>query len=211
MISHTQLIASLNQAPLIAILRGVDPENVLSVADHLVAAGVKVIEVPLNSPNACTSIKSLRDHLSPEIIVGAGTVLTTDDVESIVLAGAEICISPNLDLSVVSMAREHGLIPIPGIATASEFFLAYKHQVRIMKLFPFLNLGVPFMQALQSVSPKDSSFIPVGGVDVDSMIELVQFGALAVGIGNSLYNPKISNQEFIERCSKVKEVLAQLS
>ena len=211
MITDDQLVITLKKAPHVAILRGVRPEGVLSVADHLVAAGVKVIEVPLNSPDACRSIRSLRDHLPPEIIVGAGTVLTTDDVKSIVSAGAEICISPNLDLTVVSAAQEFGLVPIPGVATASEFFSAYKHRVRIMKLFPFSNLGVSFMKALQSVSPVDASFIPVGGVDVDSTVELVQFGALAVGIGNSLYDPKISTEEFIERCSKVREVLSQLS
>ena len=77
-----------------------------------------------------------------------------------------------------------------------------------MKLFPFSNLGIPFMKALQSVGPKDSYFVPVGGVDVDSTVELVQSGSLAVGIGNSLFDPKISNDYFIERCSKLKEVIS---
>lgn len=211
MVTDVEFTSALNGAPLIAILRGVEPDNVLNVASHLVVAGVKVIEVPLNSPDACTSIKLLRGHLPPEVIVGAGTVLTVEDVKSIVLAGAEICISPNLDLEVVLAAQESGLIPIPGVATASEFFSAYRHHVRFMKLFPFSNLGISFLKALQSVGPKDAHLIPVGGVDIDSTFELVQFGALAVGVGNSLYDPKLSNKEFIERCSKVKEFLSQLS
>lgn len=206
-----QLLSNLKSAPIIAILRGVTPEKVLEVGDLLVSAGVRVIEVPLNSPDAFTSIKVLRDHLSPEITVGAGTVLTVADVEKIAKAGAEICISPNLDLEVVSAAQKLGLIPIPGVATSSEFFEAYKHGVRTMKLFPFSNLGVTFMKALQSVSPKDSHLIPVGGVSVEDAFELVQSGALAVGIGNSLYDPKISNDEFIERCSSTKKELSKFA
>ena len=206
-----QLLSNLKSAPIIAILRGVTPERVLEVGDLLVSAGVRVIEVPLNSPDAFSSIKALRDHLSPEITVGAGTVLTVADVEKIAKAGAEICISPNLDLEVVSAAQKLGLIPIPGVATSSEFFQAYKHGVKTMKLFPFSNLGVPFMKALQSVSPKDAHLIPVGGVSVEDTFELVQLGALAVGIGNSLYDPKISNDEFIERCSSTKKELSKFA
>lgn len=206
-----QLLSNLKSAPIIAILRGVTPEKVLEVGDLLVSAGVRVIEVPLNSPDAFSSIKALRDHLSPEITVGAGTVLTVSDVEKIAKAGAEICISPNLDLEVVSAAQKLGLIPIPGVATSSEFFQAYKNGVRTMKLFPFSNLGVPFMKALQSVSPKDAHLIPVGGVSVEDTFELVQLGALAVGIGNSLYDPKISNDEFIERCSSTKKELSKFA
>ena len=206
-----QLFSNLKTAPIIAILRGVTPDKVLEVGDLLVSAGVKVIEVPLNSPDAFSSIKALRGHLSPDITVGAGTVLTVSDVEKIAKAGAEICISPNLDLEVVSAAQKLGLIPIPGVATSSEFFEAYKHGVRAMKLFPFSNLGVPFMKALQSVSPRDAHLIPVGGVSVEDIFELVQSGALAVGIGNSLYDPKISNDEFIERCSSTKKVIARFA
>jgi 2-dehydro-3-deoxyphosphogalactonate aldolase len=206
-----QLLSNLKSAPIIAILRGVTPDKVLEVGDLLVSAGVRVIEVPLNSPDAFVSIKALRDYLSSDITVGAGTVLTVVDVEKIAEAGAEICISPNLDLEVVSAAQKLGLIPVPGIATSSEFFEAYKNGVRTMKLFPFSNLGVSFMKALQSVSPKDSHLIPVGGVSVEDTFELVQSGALAVGIGNSLYDPKISNDEFIERCSSTKKVISKFA
>jgi 2-dehydro-3-deoxyphosphogalactonate aldolase len=206
-----QLFSNLKSAPIISILRGVTPDKVLKVGDLLVAAGIRVIEVPLNSPDAFLSIKTLRDHLPSDITVGAGTVLTISDVENIAKAGAEICISPNLDLEVVSTAQKLGLIPIPGIATASEYFQAYKNGVRIMKLFPFSNLGIPFMKALQSVSPNDSHLIPVGGVTVEDTFELVQLGALAVGIGNSLYDPKISNDDFIERCSSTSKVIAKFA
>ena len=206
-----QLFSNLKSAPIIAILRGVTPDKVLKVGDLLVAAGIRVIEVPLNSPDAFLSIKTLRDHLPSDITVGAGTVLTISDVENIAKAGAEICISPNLDLEVVSTAQKLGLIPIPGIATASEYFQAYKNGVRILKLFPFSNLGIPFMKALQSVSPNDSHLIPVGGVTVEDTFELVQLGALAVGIGNSLYDPKISNDDFIERCSSTSKVIAKFA
>jgi len=206
-----QLFSNLKSAPIIAILRGVTPDKVLKVGDLLVAAGIRVIEVPLNSPDAFLSIKTLRDHLPSDITVGAGTVLTISDVENIAKAGADICISPNLDLEVVLTAQKLGLIPIPGIATASEYFQAYKNGVRIMKLFPFSNLGIPFMKALQSVSPNDSHLIPVGGVTVEDTFELVQLGALAVGIGNSLYDPKISNDDFIERCSSTSKVIAKFA
>ena len=206
-----QLFSNLQSAPLIAILRGVTPEKVLEVSAHLIDAGIKVIEVPLNSPDACVSIKLLRENLPASITVGAGTVLSVTDVEAIAAAGSEICISPNLDLEVIATAQRLGLITIPGIATASEFFEAYKHDVRIMKLFPFSNLGTSFMKSLRSVSPNDSYLIPVGGVGVEDTVELVQSGALAVGIGNSLYDPKISSDDFIERCSRVKKVLAQFA
>ena len=211
MIKSAALLANLKKAPVIAILRGVTPDQVLEKANQLIAAGITVIEVPLNSPDAFASIKLLRDQLAPEIIVGAGTVLTTQDVDAISRAGAEICISPNLDLNVIAAAQKNGLIAIPGIATASEFFNAYNHDVRVMKLFPFSNLGISFMKALQSVAPKDSHFVPVGGVGIEDTFELVQSGALAVGIGNSLYDPKISSNEFIERCSTVAKVISRFA
>jgi 2-dehydro-3-deoxyphosphogalactonate aldolase len=154
------------------------------------------------------SIKLLRNELGPEIIVGAGTVLTVKDVEAIAKVGAQICISPNLDLDVVAAAQKSHLVSIPGIATSSEFFQAYKSGVRIMKLFPFSNLGIPFMKSLQSVSPTDAHLVPVGGVDIENILELVQAGALAVGIGNSLYDPKISKEQFIERCSRVVKAIS---
>jgi 2-dehydro-3-deoxyphosphogalactonate aldolase len=211
MTKSVALLANLKKAPVIAILRGVTPEKVLEKANQLIAAGITVIEVPLNSPDAFSSIKLLRDQLAPEIIVGAGTVLTTQDLDAISRAGAEICISPNLDLNVIAAAQKNGLIAIPGIATASEFFNAYNHDVRVMKLFPFSNLGISFMKALQSVAPKDSHFVPVGGVGIEDTFELVQSGALAVGIGNSLYDPKISINEFIERCSTVAKVISRFA
>jgi 2-dehydro-3-deoxyphosphogalactonate aldolase len=204
-----QLLGNLKSAPIIAILRGVSPDKVLGVGQALVSAGFRVIEVPLNSPDAIASIKALRDHLPNDITVGAGTVLTVSEVDEIAKAGAEICISPNLDLEVVAVAQKHGLISIPGVATSSEFFEAYKCGVRVMKLFPFTNLGVPFMKALQSVSPKDAHLVPVGGVSIEDTVELVKSGALAVGIGNSLYDPKISNEEFIERCASAKKIISK--
>lgn len=203
-----ELLKNLKSAPVIAILRGVTPDKVMAIADQLVLAGVNVIEVPLNSPDPLNSIKLLRNELGPEIIVGAGTVLTVKDVEAIAEAGAQICISPNLDLDVVAAAQKSHLVSIPGIATSSEFFQAYKSGVRIMKLFPFSNLGIPFMKSLQSVSPTDAHLVPVGGVDIENILELVQAGALAVGIGNSLYDPKISKEQFIERCSRVAKAIS---
>ena len=132
-----ELLKNLKSAPVIAILRGVTPDKVMDIADQLVLAGVNVIEVPLNSPDPLNSIELLRNELGPEIIVGAGTVLTVKDVEAIAKAGAQICISPNLDLDVVAAAQKSHLVSIPGIATSSEFFQAYKSGVRIMKLITF--------------------------------------------------------------------------
>jgi len=104
MTKSVDLLENLKKSPVIAILRGVTPDKALETANHLIASGVTVIEVPLNSPDALASIKLLRDQLAPEIIVGAGTVLTIQDVDSISRAGAQICISPNFDLSVVAAA-----------------------------------------------------------------------------------------------------------
>jgi 2-dehydro-3-deoxyphosphogalactonate aldolase len=209
--NSVELLNNLKSAPVIAILRGVNPDKVMAIADQLVLAGVNVIEVPLNSPDPFKSIQLLRSELGPEIIVGAGTVLTVKDVEAIAKAGAQICISPNLDLDVVAAAHKNQLVSIPGVATSSEFFQAYKSGVKIMKLFPFSNLGIPFMKSLQSVSPTDAHLVPVGGVDIEDIFELVQAGAQAVGIGNSLYDPKISKEEFIERCSRVSKAISQFA
>ena len=209
--NSVELLNNLKSAPVIAILRGVTPDKVMAIANQLVLAGVNVIEVPLNSPDPFKSIQLLRSELGPEIIVGAGTVLTVKDVEAIAKAGAQICISPNLDLDVVAAAHKNQLVSIPGVATSSEFFQAYKSGVKIMKLFPFSNLGIPFMKSLQSVSPTDAHLVPVGGVDIEDIFELVQAGAQAVGIGNSLYDPKISKEEFIERCSRVSKAISQFA
>ncbi len=202
---------SVSQAPLIPILRGISPAEIIGVAQHLIDSGVKILEIPLNSPDPLKSIEKLRNKFGNQILIGAGTVLTTDDVINVKNAGAEIILSPNCNSQVVNLAITKKLTVIPGIATPTEYFIAYSLGVRNFKVFPFEILGIKFIQALKAVAQPESRFIPVGGVAVTDISGLVESGCLAVGIGSSLYSSNMTNEEFLKNCSLLKMELEKVA
>ena len=200
---ESRLTGNFAKVPVVAILRGLTPAAALEFGTALVAGGIKVIEVPLNSPEPFKSIDILRKGLGADVVVGAGTVLTESDVESVAQAGGEIAVSPNFNERVVKRAIALGLVPMPGAATVSESFAAYDCGARYIKLFPYSSLGAGYLSALKSVAPKDMKFIPVGGISLDDIPSVMKLGVSAVGLGNSLFDATVSIDEFKKRISKI--------
>ena len=175
--------------PLVAILRGLKPSEAVAVGTSLVEAGFKVLEVPLNSPDPFDSIKLLATALGDRAIVGAGTVLTVADVETLKAVGGEICISPNANPEVIRRAKALGLISFPAFFTATEAFAAVEAGADALKLFPAELAGPKGLKALKAVLPKAMPVFPVGGVEPGNMQDYLNVGAHGFGIGSSVYKP----------------------
>jgi 2-dehydro-3-deoxyphosphogalactonate aldolase len=172
---------------LIAILRGVRPDEVLDIAEGIVAAGFSAIEVPLNSPDPLDSIAALVERFGNDVEIGAGTVLTANQVRECQQAGACIIVAPDTDTEVIQTAVGMGLTPYPGAATPTEAFAATKAGATKVKLFPSSAVGISGMKAWSEVLPTGTELFPVGGVGADNAAEWRKAGAAGLGLGSSLY------------------------
>ncbi len=173
---------------LIAILRGLTPDEAVAIGRAVAGAGIGILEVPLNSPDPGQSVRLLREAL-PGCLVGAGTVLTTAQVEEAHAAGAQLVVSPNTDASVIAETVRRGMRSYPGAATPSEAFAALSAGARAIKVFPAVQVGPAGMKAWTDVLPAWAELIPVGGVDADSFPAWTAAGATGFGIGSALYRP----------------------
>jgi 2-dehydro-3-deoxyphosphogalactonate aldolase len=189
------LRTALNQCPVVAILRGVKPDEVDAVGDALVEAGIIVIEVPLNSPDPFDSIARLAKRHGARALIGAGTVLETPDVTRVKDAGGQLIVAPNFDADVVRAARAAGLVALPGVMTPSEGFAALKAGADGLKLFPAEIIPPTVFKAWRAVFPADCLLLAVGGVGVDNLKIYAQAGASGYGIGSALYKPGRSPTE----------------
>jgi 2-dehydro-3-deoxyphosphogalactonate aldolase len=181
--------------PVVAILRGVTPDEVIGVAEALVEHGITVIEVPMNSPQPVESIGRLARELGDRVICGAGTVLTVAEVEAVAAAGGQIIVSPNTDALVIRHSVERGLVPMPGFGTPSEAFTAYQAGARRLKLFPAVSYGPAYLRQLKAVLPKDAGVLAVGGVKPESMADWYAAGVEGFGLGGELYRPGQTPEE----------------
>ena len=175
--------------PIVAILRGVRPDEVADVAGALYDAGVRVIEVPLNSPRPFDSIARLVDKFRGRALIGAGTVMSPDDVTRLAETGARLVVMPHGDPAVIRAARARGLIVAPGVATPTEAFAALAAGADALKLFPAEGIPPKIVKALRAVLPKDALVLAVGGVGVDNLADYACAGCNGYGIGSSLYAP----------------------
>jgi len=191
--------------PVIAILRGVTPDEVLAVGEVLIDAGFKVIEVPLNSPSAMASIEKLANRFGTEALVGAGTVLTLTEVDEAVSAGAALVLAPNRNVGVIERAVHHGVISMPGVATPSEGFEALAAGAHALKIFPSDVLGPATVKAWRAVFPKATPMFCVGGLEVENMGSFRNAGASGVGLGSSLY---VSGVSLATLAMRAKSLLA---
>jgi len=189
MTHRAEFDAAFARCPLIAILRGVKPDEVVAIGEALVDAGFALIEVPLNSPDPLTSIARLADALDGRAVVGAGTVLDTASVAAVEQAGGTLIIAPNADGPVIAEAAVRGLVPIPGIATPTEAFAALKAGAAALKLFPAEAFAPAVLRAMRAVLPADIRILPVGGIAPDTMASWRDGGAAGFGLGSSLYKP----------------------
>jgi 2-dehydro-3-deoxyphosphogalactonate aldolase len=175
--------------PLIAILRGVTPAGAAGVAEAIAAAGIDMIEVPLNSPEPFQSIRVIVDAVGHRAIVGAGTVLDPQEVDQVADAGGRLIVSPNFDVGVVARAHELEMQSWPGVFTATECFAALKAGADGLKLFPASVLGPEGVKALRAVLPRTAPVYAVGGVGPENFAAYMAAGADGFGLGTSLYRP----------------------
>lgn len=185
--------------PLVAILRGIRPEETESVVSVLLESGLRAIEIPLNSPDAFRSIEIAAKLAPADALIGAGTVLTVEDVAKLDAAGGKLMVSPNVDVEVITAAREKGMVTMPGVLTPTEALLALKAGATGLKFFPASVLGPSGINAIRAILPKDTLVAAVGGVSDKNFSDYTSIGVTAFGLGTSLYKPGMTAADVRER------------
>lgn len=178
---------ALGELPLIAILRGMEPVEAVDIGDSLFAAGFRVIEVPMNSPEPLSSIRMLRQRFGESVVVGAGTVLSCEDVHRVAEAGGQLIVSPNVDTKVVRTTLDLGLAAMPGFLSPTEAIAAIRAGCVNLKLFPASAYGPDYVKALRAVLPEEINLFGVGGIGKDEMLPWLNAGINGFGIGSELY------------------------
>jgi 2-dehydro-3-deoxyphosphogalactonate aldolase len=184
-----ELKSFLARCPLIAILRGVQPHEAAAIATALEAAGIAIVEVPLNSPDPLTSIATLARDFGTRPLIGAGTVMTEAQVADIARAGGRLIVTPHADPAITRAAKALGLIAIPGFFTPTEAFTMLAAGADALKLFPAEAAAPAVLRALRAVLPADTEVLPVGGIDADNIPAWRAAGAAGFGIGSAIYKP----------------------
>ncbi|MGM9491662.1 2-dehydro-3-deoxy-6-phosphogalactonate aldolase [Ideonella sp. YS5] len=194
-----RLEAAMARLPLVAILRGLTPQEAPAIGQALVDAGFSLIEVPLNSPRPFESIAALRAALPAEVLLGAGTVMTIEEIAALQAAGGELVVMPHADTALIRAAKAQGLLCIPGVATPTEAFAARAAGADALKLFPAEALPPPVLKAWRAVLPPALRVLPVGGVTPESLAAWRAAGAGGAGLGSALYSPGRSAAEVAVR------------
>jgi len=199
MTPNERLSLRLGQCPLVAILRGLTPDEAEDIGAALIEAGVRIIEVPLNSLYPLASIERLAARFGSEALIGAGTVLAPDQVRSVRDAGGRLIVSPNTDAAVIGATAEAGLVSCPGFFTPSEAFAALAAGAHALKLFPAEAASPAVLKAHRAVLPPETPVVPTGGIERDAIGAWLEAGAAGVGLGSGLYRPGRSASEVGER------------
>ena len=194
---HAQFDRHFATLPLIAILRGIRPDEVISIGGALFDSGFRLIEIPLNSPAPLESIRLLATALGDRAHVGAGTVLRASQVTDVATAGGRLIVSPNANPDVIRATKAAGLVSFPGVATPTEGFAAIEAGADGLKLFPAEQIGPTVLKSWRAVFPGEVPFIPVGGITPDTMASFVAAGASGFGLGSSLYRPGQSSEQIL--------------
>ena len=190
-----------NETQLVAILRGITPDRVVEVANAIYDAGFRLIEVPLNSPQPLESIAALAACARPDWLIGAGTVLSVEEVRCVHQAGGKLVVAPNCNPEVIRSAVNFGLRPLPGFATATEAFTAIDSGARQLKLFPAATYGPAHLRALRAVLPRDCGVFPVGGIGAKDIAAWLSAGAAGFGFGSELFRPEYGLAEIADRAA----------
>lgn len=200
----------LDPLPLVAILRGIRPDEVVSIGRTLADAGFRVLEVPLNSPQPMDSIRRLANSLGENYLIGAGTVMTVSQVSDVAAAGGRLVVMPHADVSVIRAAKAAGLVCVPGVATPTEAFAALAAGADGLKLFPAEQASPRVLKAWRAVLPKAVAVLPVGGITPDTMAAWVTAGASGFGIGSALYAPGVDIDEVGRRARAFAQAWAEM-
>jgi 2-dehydro-3-deoxyphosphogalactonate aldolase len=183
---------ALTQNGLVAILRGLRPQEAEAIGTVLYDAGIRVIEVPLNSPQPYDSIRLLRSLLPADCLIGAGTVLTPEQVNQVKDAGGQVIVMPHSDPVVLRAAKAAGLFLSPGVATPTEAFAALAEGADVLKMFPAEQMGPAVVKAWLAVLPAGTVLLPVGGITPDNMAPFISAGVKGFGLGSGLFKPGMS-------------------
>lgn len=202
---------ALNDNPLIAILRGLDPDRAVETADVLVNSGFRIIEVPLNSPQPLLSIERIASKHGHSIVVGAGTVLTPGAVNDVVNAGGEIIVSPNMNPAVGTRAADLGVQWCPGVMTPSEAFAALDLGAAVLKFFPAELIPPQAIKAMRAVLPADALVAAVGGITPETMADYHAVGADSFGLGSALFKPENDLADLAHRATRFTKAWKELS
>lgn len=187
--THAQrLDDALAHLPVIAILRGVRSDEAIGIVEALYETGIRVAEVPLNSPDPFVTIRALVAHFGERMVLGGGTVVSVQQVRELAACGAALCVSPNTDAAVIAAALDAGMVPTPGFLTPTEAFAAVAAGARYLKMFPAVGRAAD-IAAVRTVLPGGVRIVAVGGVNAVNCAELAAAGATAFGIGSDLYKP----------------------
>lgn len=189
----------LEPLPLVAILRGLAPDEAVATGRAIVAAGFRVLEVPLNSPQPLDSIARLAEALGADVLLGAGTVMTPAQVDAVANAGGRLIVMPHADTAVIRAAKAAGLLCMPGVATPTEAFAALAAGADGLKLFPAEQFSPAVLKAWRAVLPRTVPVLPVGGIAPDTMSPWIAAGAAGFGIGSALYAPGRSLDDTTQR------------
>ena len=204
------LTTFMERMPLIAILRGIKPTEAAEVARTLVDAGFSIIEVPLNSPEPFDSIRAIADECGDDVLVGAGTVMSPQQVRDVKTAGGRLIVMPHSDAEVIIAAKAEGMIVAPGIMTPTEAFAALKIGADALKLFPAEASPPKVLKAMLAVLPAGTSVVPVGGIDPDNLASYWNVGAKGFGLGSALYKPGKAIDEIASDAKRFVEEMREL-
>ncbi len=188
------IVPYLSPLPLVAVLRGITPSELAAVADALIEAGFRIMEVTLNSPQPLESIRALARRCGDDVLAGAGTVIDPADVARVKDAGGRLIVMPHADVAVVREAKRHGMLCVPGVATPTEAFASLAAGADALKLFPAETLGPPALKAWRAVLPRSAIVFAVGGIRPEAamMHAWRSVGANGFGTGSNLYQPGAS-------------------
>jgi len=189
----------LDECPLVAIIRGVTPDETEAIGDAIFESGIRIVEVPLNSPEPLQSIEKLAKRFGEQMLVGAGTVLDRADVARVKDAGGRIIVSPDTNIEVIAATAAAGLVASPGYFTPSEAFAAIRAGATALKLFPAEAASPAVLKAQLAVIPKDIPIMVVGGVRPDNMRPWLEAGATGFGLGGGRYQPRQSPAETLDK------------
>jgi 2-dehydro-3-deoxyphosphogalactonate aldolase len=201
---------ALSEMPLVAILRGVMPGEVEAIAEALWSAGIRIVEVPMNSPEPLKSVSILARIFAGRLLVGAGTVLKPEWVDEVRAAGGKLVVAPNTDPAVIERSLERGLEPIPGFATATEAWAACHSGARHLKLFPASSLGTSSLKAFKAILPPNAVVIAVGGITPATLQDWWDAGARGFGIGSELFRPGQSSDETFQLSTRFVSAIGRL-
>ena len=193
--------AAMARLPLVAILRGLRPDEAPGILEALLGGGFTLIEIPLNSPDPLASIAAMRKLAPPDVLVGAGTVLSPADVERVAEAGGDLIVMPHADVATIAAAKARGLACAPGVATPTEAFAALGAGADGLKAFPAESITPAVVKAWRAVVPRDIPILPVGGIAPETMAAYVAAGASGFGLGSALYRPSDTPDRVAERAA----------